>query len=242
MEYLVDLGIDDLKILQDDEGYEFSQDSVFLANLSSPKRGGRLLDLGAGSGILSIIALLKKGVGSAVLLDVCQSACDLAQKNVALAGIDDRTEVLLCDVKDARDSLKAASFDSVLCNPPYFEANPRLSSSGAKDVARRESTATLADFVAAGAYALKNKGDFNIVVKTTRLATLLAALVNAGLEPKKLTLIFPKPNKDPDVAVVRAVKGGGRGLDVTAFVALNEDGTRTAQYEALYTEYGAQGD
>ncbi len=241
MRYLVDLGIDGLKILQDSDGYSFSEDSVLLANLANVRTGDNLLDLGAGCGILSILAMLKAGAGSATLIDVSDIACDLARKNLALCKLDDRAGVFLGDVKDIRALVPAASFDAVICNPPYFEANPKLSGAGARDVARRETSATLTDFVAAAAYALKNKGVLNIVVKASRLAELISCLVNCNLQPKLLTLVLPKPSQNADIAIVRATKGGGKGLEVKTLVAKDENGVRTAEYEALYTEYSAHG-
>lgn len=234
MEYETSLNIGEYVILQDSDGYNFSQDSVLLANLAEFKRGAKALDLGSGSGILSTLAVLKKGAACAVGIELNAQEAERAAKSAKLNKLEDRLQFLCGDIKDIRRLVRADEFDVALCNPPYFEANPKLGAEGAKDMARRESSATLADFVAAAAYALKNRGEAWFVIKTARLAEILTLLSNADLQPKKLVLLKPKPSVEADSVVIRAVKGGGKGLTLSTFVCMNEDGSFSKEYAALY--------
>lgn len=235
MEYKTFLNIKDHIILQDDQGYNFSQDSILLANLARFKKGEKVVDLGSGSGILATLAVLKKGAPKAVGIELDPSELDRARRSAKLNGLDDKLTFVGGDVKDIKTLVKAGEFGAALCNPPYFEANPKLPSEGARDVARRETTATLADFVAAAAYALKNGGDAWFVIKTTRLAELCTLLSNARLEPKELILLKPKPSSEADSVVIRAVKGGGKGIKLSTFVCMDENGEFSEAYNALYS-------
>lgn len=230
-EYLVDLGIDGRKLLQDSEGYRFTQDSVFVANMAKIDVGDRVLDLGSGGGILSILALVKRGAAHATGIEIQQKQCELSLKSARLNGLEDKFDVINGDVRDIRGLVKAESFDKVLCNPPYFTSG---GAEGERGLSRCESGATLDDFVAAAAWALKFGGDACFVIKVARLATLFSAMTSRNLQPKHMTLIFPKLSSGADAAVVSARKGGKEGLTLSTFVAKDEDGKDTQQYRRLY--------
>ena len=230
-EYLTELGIKDYKIIQDTDDYAFSQDSVFLANMA--KLGGRdsVLDLGTGSGILLTLALIKKGVKRAVGVEIKSSACDMAKRSAEMNGLD--LEIINCDVKYIVEHIPAESFDKVLCNPPYFTASSPVANGG-KGQSRSEISATLDDFIRAASYALKFGGDLWIVIKATRLQTLLSSFERHNLSAKEMILIYPKLSRGVDSVILSARKGGKEGLVTKTFIAQNEDGTFTDEYNALY--------
>ncbi len=234
MEFETSLDIEDYVILQDSDGYTFSQDSVLLANLARLKKGAYVLDLGSGSGILSTLAVIKKGAERAVGIEIDADEADGAMRSAKLNGLEDKLSFICGDVKDIRSLVGAGEFDAILCNPPYFEANRKLPSDGKRDVARRESTATLADFASAAAYALKNRGEAWFVIKTARVAELIALLVNASLQPKEMILLKPKPSVEADAVVIRSVKGGGKGVKLTTFTCMDESGGFSEAYKKLY--------
>lgn len=236
-EYVTDLGIDNYILLQDSDDYGFSQDSVFLANLANVKPSDKLLDLGCGSGVLSHLAVIKKGVTHAVGIDVQQRAIALAQKSASLNGLDDKLTYICGDIRDIKTLLPAESFDKAVCNPPYFKGGeaPATDKAQLRALSRQEGDAALDDFVKAAAYALRFGGDLFIIIKISRLAELIFSLKSAGLEPKKLTFIYPKLSKGIDAAIITARKGAKAGLITDAFVVMDEDGAYTAQYQDVYS-------
>lgn len=229
--YLTDLGIKDYKIYQDTDDYAFSQDSVFLANMANVGRRDSVLDLGCGSGILATLAVIKKGAARAVGVDVNLKSCELARESAALNGLD--IKIINCDVKAIKDHIPAESFDKVLCNPPYFTADSP-SAKGDRGTARSESSATLDDFIKAAAYSLKFGGDLWIVIKAARLQTLMHSLKQCNLTAKQLILIYPKFSLGVDCVIASARKGGKEGLTTKSFIAQNEDGSYTDEYNKLY--------
>lgn len=231
-EYFVDLGIENYKILQDADGYAFTQDSVFLANMVKIGSGDRVLDLGSGCGILSILAVIKRGAAHATGIELQGSQCALAKKSAAINGIGDKLTFIEGDVRDVRKLITAESFDKVLCNPPYFTdaANSKTS----RAISRSETCADLNDFIAAAAYALRFGGDAGFVIKAMRLATLLSLMTTHNLTPKRMTLIYPKLSRGVDVAVVTARKGGKEGLEISTFIAKDEDGGDTREYREIF--------
>lgn len=230
-EYETRLDIDDYIIVQDTDDYGFSQDSVILANLADIGKNDVVLDIGCGTGILSALAIVKKGVKSAVGIDVQKHACDLARKSVQINGLQDKLQIIDGDVRDIKNLVKAESFDAVLCNPPYFRSG---ASENVKGVSRTESGADIADFVKGAAWALRFGGDLYIVYKADRLASLFTALANCNLAPKEMTVVFPKLSKGGDVVIVKARKGAKEGLKIKSLVVKDEDGKDTIEFKELY--------
>lgn len=215
------------------EGYRFTQDSVLLANLMTAGSRDRLLDLGCGGGVISVLALLKKGVREAVGLDNDAAAVELYGRNAELNGLSDRMRGVYADVRAAESALGGEVFDKAAVNPPYYDFDD---GTGALDPHKRESGAVLADFVAAAAALLKNGGDLFLVHKADRLTDALTLLRGAGLEPKRLHLVFPRPGSPADIFVVAARKGGGKGLTVRSLIVTDERGERTREIKELYSD------
>lgn len=215
------------------EGYRFTQDSVLLANLMTAGSRDRLLDLGCGGGVISVLALLKKGVREAVGLDNDAAAVELYGRNAELNGLSDRMRGVCADVRAAESALGGEVFDKAAVNPPYYDFDD---GTGALDPHKRESGAVLADFVAAAAALLKNGGDLFLVHKADRLIDALTLLRGAGLEPKRLHFVFPRPGSPADIFVVAARKGGGKGLTVRSLTVTDERGERTREIKELYSD------
>lgn len=228
--YLADLG-HGIEIYQGTDGYGFTQDSVLLANLASMNGKDTVLDLGCGSGVLGFLALAKKHVKSVVGLEVQQDVVDMCKKSVEHNHLEDRFDVRLGDVKDYKKILKHGEFSKVLCNPPYFK---QTEAKDERSTSRQESTATLEDFVSAGAFALKFGGELWIVIKVDRLSALFGALGANKLEPKLMWLIYPKPSLDVDTVIVKAKKGGKVGLDTKTLYVMDDDGNYTDAFNELY--------
>lgn len=229
--YATSLDIQDYVILQDTKDYAFSQDSVFLANIAKISKDDNVLDLGCGTGILATLALIKKHAKSAVGIELQEDVASLARESAKLNKLDDKLQIINGDVRDIKAIVKAESFDIVLCNPPYFVG----SRSSKKDLSRSESDATLADFVKASSYALRFGGDCHFVIKADRLAHLMSSLCQNHLEPKELTLVYPKLSSGVDIVIVKARKGAKIGLKTSTLIVMDEAGNYTTQYKELYT-------
>lgn len=234
-QYITDLGIDAYGILQDTEDYAFTQDSVFLANTAKFNRSDRVLDLGTGCGIIATLALVKHGVKCAVGIEVQPRVAEMARASAIRNGIDGRFEIICGDVKDAKNLVAAESFDKVLCNPPFYAKKSEDDNvNRARELSRVESTATLGDFVKAAAYSLRFGKDASFVVKVQRLAELITLMCQNNLQPKQLTLIYPKLSKGVDTVIVRARKGARVGMECDTLIVQNEDNSYTERYKELY--------
>lgn len=232
-EYAVSLGIEDRTVIQSTEGYAFSQDSVLCANLMRAGTKDRVLDLGCGGGIMSVLLVLKKQVREVVCVDNDEYAVDLCKRNAELNGLAGRMQVVQCDVREFATGERAGTFDKVVCNPPYYAFDDGNADSR-NCAAKREGVAVLEDFVACGARCLRFGGDFTLVHKADRLCDAVSLFRKYGLEPKTVTIVFSKPDSDADIFVMTARKGAKTGLTVHSLTVRDKDGRETERIKELY--------
>lgn len=187
----------------------FGRDAILLAGFAFPRAGGRLLDLGAGCGILALSLIDSGFSGDITALDIDAGACHLARLGAARSGSQNMT-VLQADMRAFTARKK---FDTIVCNPPYFAPGSGSISTGAyAKKARHQSDAALKDFAAAAARNLKQGGAFVLCFPAGQLAALFDTLRRHRLEPKQLQLVRRAPDAEPWLALIEARLDGGVGL------------------------------
>lgn len=200
-------------------GYHYSVDSLLLVEFASTRPARRCLDLGTGSGIVAIELLRRGACASAVGIEAQPALARCARSNAeALAG---RLEIVEGDLRRIDSHWKAGSFDLVVANPPYHAATSgRPSPRPDRAAARHEATSSLADFVAAARHALGRGGRLCLILSASRLAELPAILRKSGLEPKRLRLVHPLPDRPAKLVLceARAAKPGGLVIEPPLFL------------------------
>ena len=207
--------IDDLerngyRIIQDPERFCFGMDAVLLSGFARVKDGASVLDLGTGTGIIPLLLEAKTGAAHLTGLEIQPDSADMARRSVALNGLEDKIDIVTGDIKEAGSLFDAASFDVITCNPPYMIgkhgiANPQ----DAKAIARHEILCTLEDVISQTARLLKPGGNFYLVHRPFRLAEIMVLLSKYKLEPKRMQLVYPYVDKEPNRVLLEA-HGGGR--------------------------------
>lgn len=222
------------RIIQDDEYFKLSQDTVLLSDFARLRRGERGLDLGAGVGCLAILMLLR-GEGEMTALELQAGACAIARENLAMCGLDARGEVLEADFRALPAEMRQ-KYDVCASNPPYFSAaRGGVSPSPTLAAARSESTGGVAEVCAAAGAALRGGGRFYVCYRPERLGSLFAALAAAGLTPKRMRAVYPSPERPAILVLLEAVKHGGEGLQLLPpLLVRDESGAESAEYQAIY--------
>lgn len=187
----------------------FGMDAVLLSGFVRVKPGGTVLDLGTGTGIIPILTEAKTKAGHLTALEIQEESADMARRSVLVNGLSEKIDVVVGDIKEAGKRFGAASFDVVTSNPPYMTAehgltNPELP----KAIARHEVLCTLEDVVREAAYVLKPGGNFFMVHRPFRLAEIIRCLSAHGLELKRMRLVYPYVDKEPNMVLLEACKGG----------------------------------
>ncbi|MEG1525527.1 MAG: methyltransferase [Clostridia bacterium] len=203
-----DLQYNGLRILQDTEAACFSEDAVLLTDFLRVKPEERIVDLGAGNGIISILGQAKTGAAF-VGVEKQESLCSLARQSAALNGQE--IPFYCMDVLDAPTKLGRGIFSVAVMNPPYFSAgNTNINASRA--LARHVETGGLNDFLLAAFHLLKNGGKLFLCYPADRLADIVCALRAHRLEPKHLRPALPDKHGRPQRVLIQAKKDGSPGL------------------------------
>ncbi|MGN0765299.1 MAG: tRNA1(Val) (adenine(37)-N6)-methyltransferase [Christensenellales bacterium] len=236
-ERLDDLEYKGMRLIQDKNGYCFTSDAVLLAGLVRACKNDVVVDFGCGNGVVALLVAGKTTAKSVVGIEMQEGAYKLAVRNVQLNAMQDRVWIVNDDIANADKVLGKESVSVVVCNPPYFEKNSgqkRVSESVA--LSRHESTCSLDDIVAKASEVLKYGGKLWMIHKCERMAEVLTSMSNHNLEPKKVTLIYPKANKIPDTFVVEGKKSSAPGMKIDSIVVYDQEGNMTEQAKRLYNK------
>jgi len=243
-----DTGFGQLRLIQKPEEFCYGVDAVILADfaskyvVSASVRNGSdvtAVDLGTGTGIIPLVLSHKTRWARLTGIEVQQGSFDRACRNAELNNLEDRMSFINGDVKDFGvawgEELKG-KVDVVTSNPPYTENTGGLkNANSAKTIARHETTANLEDFIRCAAGLLKNKGDFFMVHRPSRLVDICCLGRKYGLEPKDMCFVSPNGETAPNIILVHLVKGGGRQLKVLdPLYVYNMDGTYTDKLRECY--------
>ena len=208
----LDVVNDDLKLIQNTDGLTFGTDALLLAGYADC-RGERVLELGAGTGIISLL-LLSRGKASHVsAVEIQEEYAELIARNAEINSLSERLTVVNLDIRNLKLS---GEYDTVITNPPYMRCDSgRINLSDRKAIARHEIHGGIDDFVGAAARALKWGGSLLAVYRTDRLIDLLSSMREHGIEPKRMTFVHADTESEPSMALVEGRRGGKCGLKIT---------------------------
>ncbi len=211
---------DSLSLIQDPEGLTFGTDALLLAGYMENGYNAAL-ELGAGTGIISMLALKREKIKTVRALEIQEEFVDLIQRNAEYNGLEDMLFPTLSDVREFRGN---GEYDCVYTNPPYMRADSgRLNLSSKKTIARHELFGGIEDFVSAGARALKWGGSFYAVYRTDRLIDLICVMRKHGIEPKRMTYVHADTGSQPSMVLIEGRRGGASGLKVTRPLIIYKD-------------------
>lgn len=233
--------IDDLqrngyRIIQDPGRFCFGMDAVLLAGFADKASGERLLDIGTGTGILPLLMEARTDIPRLVGLEIQAESADMARRSVGLNGLEEKIEIVTGDIREADRLFEAASFDVVTCNPPYMIGQHGLQNAEyAKTVARHEVCCTFRDIAEMTAKLLGPGGHFYLVHRPFRLAEILVTLSACRLEPKRMQLVYPFVDKEPNMVLIEAVRGGRPRMSVEKpLIVYSSPGVYTPEIYEIY--------
>ncbi|MED9904908.1 MAG: tRNA1(Val) (adenine(37)-N6)-methyltransferase [Lachnospiraceae bacterium] len=203
------------RIIQNPEKFCFGMDAVLLSGFAQVKPGGTVLDLGTGTGIIPILMEAKTPASHLTGLEIQEESADMARRSVALNGLTEKIDIVTGDIKEADAIFKSASFDVITSNPPYMIGEHGLRNPDApKAIARHEVLCTLEDVVLQAAKLLKPGGHFFMVHRPFRLAEIISTMTKYKLEPKRMQLVYPFVDKEPNMVLIEGVRGGRPRMSV----------------------------
>ena len=222
------------------DAHSFGTDAVLLSHFASDgKKNLTACDLGTGCGIIPMLLVRAGAVKRAVGVDIQPAACEQARKTAEENGLCDLLEVVEGDLKDICPPLPKAAFDLVTCNPPYKAEGAGIVSTGAADIiARHETECTLDDVCAAAKKLLRFGGRLCICQRPERLADIITAMKNCGIEPKRLRNVAQRVGKEPWLILIEGRLGGKAGMRILPTLYIEEEqGKLSREMIEIYGDY-----
>lgn len=216
-ERIDDLQINDLKIIQDTDGFCFGIDSVIFSEFAKDiKKDSTVVDLGTGTGIISFLLLAKTKIKNIIGIEVQPEVADMANRSIILNKLENKFKIINCNIKDILSYLKRDSIDAVVTNPPYKKINTGGKNENEKKlISRHEVLADVFDFIRAAKIILKDKGSLYMVHRPERLSDIIYGLRENKIEPKTIRFVYSKEDStEAKLVLIKAVKNGGDFLKV----------------------------
>ena len=232
--------LDDLQngywIIQDPKRFCFGMDAVLLSNFAHIKKNEKVLDLGTGTGIIPILLESRTTDCHFTGLEIQPDSADMAERSVKYNHLEEKISIVTGDIKDASNIFGASSFDVITTNPPYMIGEHGLKNDGdAKTIARHEVLCTLDDILVQSAKLLKPGGRFYMVHRPFRLAEILSKMVEYRIEPKRMQLVYPYVDKEPNMVLIEGYRGGKSRITVEKpFIVYKEKGVYTDDVYKAY--------
>lgn len=235
-ERLDDLNRNGYHIIQDKSRFCFGMDAVLLSGFAQVKRGETVLDLGTGTGIIPILLAAKTQGAHFTGLEIQPDSADMAARSVAYNHLEDKIGIVTGDIKDASKLFGASSFDVVTTNPPYMIGQHGLQNPDeAKAIARHEVLCTLEDVVRESAKVLRPGGRFFMVHRPFRLSEIFGCMTQYGIEPKRMRLVYPFVDKEPNMVLIEGMRGAKKRMTVEKpLIVYKEQGKYTDEIYEIY--------
>ena len=244
-ERIDELGINDLKIIQNKEYFCFGTDSVLLANFVESKRSNNvILDLCSGSGVIPVIISAKKKYKKIFGIELQKEMYELLKKNIEYNNLEEKIVGINEDIKNIKEIKKVVlentnseKIDIIVCNPPYKTLGTGFKTKhDVKTIAKCEVMCNLEDVIKTSSKLLSKKGRLYLVHKPERLTDLICVGRKYNLEAKEIRFVYPQVNKKASIVLVSYIKEGGNETKVLEpLIEYNEDMSYTKE---IYNIYG----
>ena len=238
-ERIDDLEYKNLKIIQNKKGFCFGIDSVLLSDFAKNiKKGSKVIDLGTGTGIISILLSGKTEQTTFVGVEIQKEVAEMAKRSIELNDLQNRIEVINENITNLNKIYSPKSFNVVVTNPPYKEKNTGIQNEiNKKNISRHEIEANLQDFIHISSYLLKDYGELYMVHRPERLVDIFYTMRQEKIEPKLIKYIYPNKNKGTNLVLIKGVKNGKPFLKYeNNLYVYNEEGKYTDEILKIYNK------
>ena len=231
------LGYKDLYIVQDTEMFNFSLDSVLLANfVPVSKNTNNILDIGCGNAPIPII-LSTKTNAKIIGIEIQNEVFDLALESVNINSLQSQIHLINADINDEYKKFKSGSFDLITCNPPFFkyDENSNINESKYKTIARHEIKLNISQLMQIAKYLLKNGGIIDIVHRPERITDVIIEMKKNGIEPKRIQFVYPHIGSNANIMLIEGIKNGRPGAKLLKpLVSHEQDGGYTKDIKVFF--------
>ena len=202
----------ELKIYQPKKGFRFTTDSLLLAGFVKDTNYDVALEIGAGSGIISVILATFLRIKKIYAVEIQKSYYDLLCETIKINNLQDRIIPINADIKEFKP---VEQMDMIISNPPYRKGDTGYRSNlESKNVARFTDTLSIEDIFRFSKSYLKTGGFLYLSFIADRLNELFIYTKHYLLEPKRIRFLFPDIDKAARLVLVEYRNGAGTEMIV----------------------------
>jgi tRNA1Val (adenine37-N6)-methyltransferase len=225
-----------IRVIQNRRGYRFSIDAVLLAYHANPRMGDKVLDLGTGCGIISIVLACRCNGLKIYAAEIQTELADLAAANVRLNRLEGHIEVLGMDMKLLTPQMTSGPCDLIISNPPYHRpGSGRINPNPQRAIARHEIKARLVDVLQTARRMLRTAGRFVTIFTADRTTDILSQMRIEQIEPKMIRMIHSNQDTDAGLILIEGAKGGRPGLKAgPPLFIYDENGEYTQEVQRMF--------
>ena len=238
-ERIDELELNNLKIIQKNDGFCFGIDSVLLSDFARKiKNNRKVLDLGTGTGILGILLCAKTNLKQITGIEIQKDIADMATRSIQLNNLQGKFDILNCNIKDIDKLLKIDSYDAIVTNPPYKKPNSgKINENKTKLISRHEIEANLDDFIRISFKMLKDKGTLYMVHRAERIVDILSTMRKYKMEPKRIRFVYSNKNSESKLVLLEATKNAKPFVKIERpLYVYNENGDYTQELLQIYNK------
>lgn len=238
-ERIDDLEFKKLKVIQNKEGFCFGIDAVLLSDFAKNiKNNAKVLDLGTGTGIISILLCGKTNLSKIIGVEVQEEVADMAKRSVRLNNLENKFEIINENITNLEKIYERNSFDVIVTNPPYKKENTGIVNEEKKKlISRHETLAKLEDYIKISNKLLKDKGEFYMVHRPERLVDIITYMRQYKIEPKEIRFVCSHENEPPKLVLIKGIKSGKPFLKFKENLYIYEkDGNYTEEILKIYNK------
>ena len=238
-ERIDELELNNLKIIQKNDGFCFGIDSVLLSDFARKiKKNSKVLDLGTGTGILGILLCAKTNLKQITGIEIQKDIADMATRSIQLNNLQGKFDILNCNIKDIDKLLKIDSYDAIVTNPPYKKPNSgKINENKTKLISRHEIEANLDDFIRISFKMLKDKGTLYMVHRAERIVDILSTMRKYKMEPKRIRFVYSNKNSESKLVLLEATKNAKPFVKIERpLYVYNENGDYTQELLQIYNK------
>ncbi len=233
-ETIEDLQLHGLKLIQKKKGFRFGMDAVLLADFMSIRAGDCVADFGCGTGILPVLLAGREKGSFYYGVDIQEELCEIAERNFRLNRL--KGKVVRADLTKQTAFLPQCSLDAIICNPPYGAPQSSLTSPfPERAIARTQQEGTIDGFLKNAFQLLRGKGKIGLIYPAATMLSLLKALQEYHLEPKRMRMVHPTADREANLILIEAVKDAKPSISVQPPLMIrNMDGSLTNELKSIY--------
>lgn len=199
---------EDITICQPEKGFRFSMDSIYLSWFVKYKKNASLVEIGAGSGVISTLLAKLKGFDRLTAIELQEVMFNCLKRTITLNEL--KINAVNSDIKEYKPDCE---FDIAVCNPPYRDSTTgRVPKDEVELNARFTTTMHVDDVFSFCRSYLKNSGSLYLSYDADLTADLFEAGYKYGFEAKRLLPICPEVDVKPKIVLMEFRKNVGREM------------------------------